>query len=93
VSLTDHEKQLIADFARHPSWEILNRLHLEQRSSKLAELTRTLFAAKPAEQIDQLEFAYWRGYFRGQRYLLNIPKLGAKHLPAEPAFDEGDDDA
>jgi hypothetical protein len=90
--LNEHEKQILDDFARHQGWPILNRLHIEQRESKLEGIAHKLFTAEPTDTIDQLEIVYWRGFFRGQRYLLNNPKLEAKKLASERTF-QGDDAA
>ena len=80
--MTPHEKQILADWASHPGWEVWNRHELERRDEYMGQLARKLFSLPADSVVDQQDLAFQRGRWRGRREQLNEIRL-CKPKPGE----------
>lgn len=88
--MTDHDEQILDEWARHPGWEILNRREKDARDERFLGIAKKLASSPPGQAItaeEQHEAIFYKGWFRGRRDLINNPRL--KTL--RPS--QGDDDS
>ena len=78
--MSDHEDQILDEWARHPGWEILNKREIAARDERFLALAKKLASAPPGQSItpeDAHEAVFYKGWYRGRRDLINNPRLKA----------------
>jgi hypothetical protein len=81
MPLSDDDKQLLAEWARHPGAEIARRWLIEQKRAEEATLGKQLFA-DPAS-FDPVEVARQSGRHSGRLEVLNQALFAAKAIERE----------
>lgn len=86
----DSEKQILADWARHPGHAVMRKQLLEARDSYYVALGKKLY--RTPDELTDADLRNKASFFRGAMYILNTPVFEATKLERALARQEEPDD-